>query len=216
MDDHFGSLFECSTNPCHCLCCLAILVITMWTALSVNLVGQYCYLHEFYVPALDLSQNSTSNNTNTINPCLFFDIAFQNVLTDHSVRYGDVNVTFSYGRSEVANYVVPTFYQGQGTTVNAREVVETNGLQWLTAAKAVLNNGSAAVFRVDLVARPRVKLWFWYPRRKRMRVGADVEVDGSGMKMKKEDTRLKSAASKGGIRDFVMFASLLVTLLCLF
>ncbi|EYU24885.1 hypothetical protein MIMGU_mgv1a022956mg, partial [Erythranthe guttata] len=139
-----------------------------------------------------------------------------NVLTDHSVRYGDVNLTLSYGRSAVANYVVPTFYQGQGTTVNAREVVETNGLQWLTAAKAVLNNGSAAVFRVDLVARPKVKLWFWYPRRKNMRVGADVEVDGSGMKMKKEDIRLKSAASEGGIRVFVMFASLLVTLLCLF
>ncbi|EYU24888.1 hypothetical protein MIMGU_mgv1a026252mg, partial [Erythranthe guttata] len=164
---------------------------------SVHLSSPRCYIQEFYVPALDLSQNtSISNHTTVINPCLFFDLAFENILGDRSVRYGDGNLTFSYGRTAVANYVVPTFYQGKLKRADRREVVESSGVPWESAVKAV-SNGSAAVFRVDLVARPRFGFWFWYSKRKGMRIGADVEVDGFGMKMKREDIRLTNlGASK--------------------
>ncbi|KAL8031466.1 hypothetical protein ABFX02_13G026800 [Erythranthe guttata] len=202
---------EFSKIICECLCLIVSIVITILAGLTYTIKRPHCYIQEFYVPALDLSLNST-----VVNPCLFFDLAFENIMKDHSVRYGDVNLTFSYGRSAVANYVVPTFYQGMSKRADRREVVESSGVPWEAAVKAV-SNGSAAVFRVDLVARPRFGFWFWYSKRKGMRIGADVEVDRFGMKVKREDIRLTNlGASKTRVGIFVMFVGLLVTLLCLF
>lgn len=194
-----------------CICYLTTLGITIWVALSFNLKGPRCYLQEFYVPALDLSQNTSITPNTTVNPCLFFDLAFENILTDRSVRYGDVNLTFSYGKDAVADYVVPSFYQGKGKTAHRREVVEARGVTWGDAIKAV-SNGSTTVFRVDMAARPRFRFWFWYSKKKGVRIGADVEVDGTGMKVKKEDIRLNSAESKRRLGVFVLLSSLLVTL----
>ncbi|KAL7086867.1 hypothetical protein ACP275_13G029100 [Erythranthe tilingii] len=216
-------MHEFSKIICECLCLMVSIVIIILAGLTYKIKRPHCYIQEFYVPALDLSLNSISNNNRTstttavlINPCLFFDLAFENIMTDHSVRYGDVNLTFSYGRSAVANYVVPTFYQGMSKRADRREVVETSGVPWEAAVKAV-SNGSAAVFRVDLVAQPRFGFWFWYSKRKGMRIGADVEVDGFGMKVKREDIRLTNlGASKSRVGIFVMFVGLLVTLLCFF
>lgn len=209
--DEFEAVANIPTGRCECLCYIPTLAITLWIGLSFNLKGPRCYIQDFYVPALDLSE--TTSNT-TINPCLFFDLALENILNDHSLRYGDVNLTFSYGRNAVANYIVPNFYQGKGKTAHRREVVETRGVPWEDAIKAV-SNGSKAVFRVDLAARPRFRFWFWYSKKKGVRIGADVEVDGSGMKVEKDDIRLNSAASKRGVGVFVLFISLFVTL-CLF
>ncbi|KAL8031460.1 hypothetical protein ABFX02_13G026500 [Erythranthe guttata] len=213
--DEFTALIELPHNPSKCICYLATLAITIWIGLSFNLKGPRCYIQEFYVPALDLSQNNISNHTTVINPCLFFDLAFENILADRSVRYGDVNLTFSYSRTAVANYVVPTFYQGKLKRADRREVVESSGVPWEAAVKAV-TNGSAAVFQVDLVARPRFRFRFWYSKRKGMRIGADVEVDGFGMKVKREDIRLNLGASKTRVGIFVTFVGFFVTLLCLF
>ncbi|KAL9145208.1 hypothetical protein ABFS82_13G025900 [Erythranthe guttata] len=209
---------EFPTRPVDCLCYLVTLAILVFISLTVDLRGPRCYIEEFYVPALDLSQkNPTSNNNSIIiNPCLFFDLAFHNVLTYRSVYYEDrVNVTFSYGRSAVASYAVPTFFQGKGKTAHRREVVESRGVPWETAVEEVLN-GSTAVFRVDLAARPRFMFWFWYSKKKNVRIGADVEVDGSGMKVKKEYIRLDSGASPVGVGNFLTFTSLLVSSQCLF
>lgn len=84
-------------------------------------------------------------------------------------------------------------------------------MTWGDAIKAV-SNGSTTVFRVDMAARPRFRFWFWYSKKKGVRIGADVEVDGTGMKVKKEDIRLNSAASKRRLGVFVLLSSLLVTL----
>ncbi|EYU24898.1 hypothetical protein MIMGU_mgv1a017860mg, partial [Erythranthe guttata] len=165
---------EFSKIICECLCLMVSIVLIILAGLTYTIKRPHCYIQEFYVPALDLSLNSTT--TAVINPCLFFELAFENIMADHSVRYGDVNLTFSYGRSAVAKYVVPTFYQGKLKRADRREVVESSGVPWEAAVK-VVSNGSAAVFRVDLVARPRFRFWFWYSKRKGMRIGADVEVD---------------------------------------
>ncbi|PIN14237.1 hypothetical protein CDL12_13134 [Handroanthus impetiginosus] len=203
----FDALFEIPTSKAGCLCYIPTLAIILWIGLSFNLKGPRCFIKEFYVPALDLSQPTTSNTTN---PFLFFDLALKNILDDHSIRYGEVNLTFSYNRTPVANYIVPKFYQGTGKTALRRDVVETRGMPWDDALK-VVNNGSKAVFRVDLAARPRFRFWFLYSKKKGVRIGADVEVEGTGLKVKKKDIRLNSADSKRRIGGFVLFLSLLVT-----
>lgn len=88
-------------------------------------------------------------------------------------------------------------------------------MPWDDALKAV-SNGSKAVFRLDLAARPRFRFWFWYTKKKGMRIGADVEVDASGMKVNKDDIRLKSAASKPGVGVFLLFLISLLVTTCLF
>ncbi|KAG8386901.1 hypothetical protein BUALT_Bualt03G0197000 [Buddleja alternifolia] len=211
--DEFSAFADVPTDRCGCLCCIPTLAITLWIGLSFNLKGPRCYIQEFYVPTLDLSQNH-SNSTNSTNPSLFFDIALKNILDDHSIRYGDVNLTFSYRRNAVANYTVPSFYQGKGKTAHRREVVEARGVPW-EDARRVVSNGSKVVFRVDLAARPRFRFWFWYSKKKGVRIGADVEVDGSGMKVYKDKIRLNDAVSKGGVGYFVLLLSLSITLFLL-
>ncbi|KAG8386903.1 hypothetical protein BUALT_Bualt03G0197200 [Buddleja alternifolia] len=210
MDEFIVCFEDAPTDKQSCLCFIPTLAITLWVGLSFNLKGPRCYIQEFYVPTLDLSQ-TTSNSTTIINPSLFFDVTLKNILDDHSIRYGDVNLTFSYGQNAVANYIVPSFYQGKGKTAHRREVVEARGMPWDDALRAV-SNGSKAVFRVDLAAKPRFRFWFWYSRKKGVRIGANVEVDGSGLKVHKDDIRLNFAASKGSAGLFALLLSLSVTL----
>ncbi|XP_012852391.1 PREDICTED: protein NDR1-like [Erythranthe guttata] len=144
------------------------------------------------------------------------NLAFVNIEYGHIVRYGDVNLTFSYGRNNnaVANYVVWSFDQGWWEVDYRWEVVESRGVPWEDAVKAV-SNGSTVVFRVDLAAR--LKFWegMWYSKKKGVRIGADVEVDGTGLKVKKKDIRLNSAASQRRVGIYVLFMSLLDAWKCL-
>ncbi|XP_012852389.1 PREDICTED: uncharacterized protein LOC105972000 [Erythranthe guttata] len=183
-------------SECCCLCyCIyapisACIVITICLTVDNNYyAGPLCCIKEFYVPALDLSSrdkipyNNNSNKNNTvINPSLFFDLSFHNIEFEHSIRYGDVNITISYDRNgTIASYVVPSFDQEWLETDYRREVVESRGVPWENALKAVLN-GSTVVFRVDLAARPKFKRQFGkYSKKKDVRIGADVEVDGTGL-----------------------------------
>ncbi|KAL9145209.1 hypothetical protein ABFS82_13G026000 [Erythranthe guttata] len=214
-----------------CLCTLIILAVTLSISVTLYLManihrGPRFYVKEFYVPALDLSQLPTTSNNNNksnfinntiiTNPCLFFDLAFLNIEYERIVRYGDVNLTFSYGRNNnaVANYVVRSFDQWWWEVDYRREVVESQGVPWEDAVKAVLN-GSKVVFRVDLAARPKFKRQFGtYSKKKDVRIGADVEVDGTGLKVKRKDIRLNSAASHRGVGIYVLFLSLLVVWEC--
>ncbi|EYU24882.1 hypothetical protein MIMGU_mgv1a020490mg, partial [Erythranthe guttata] len=200
-------------------------VISIYAALTleVNLhQGPRFYIKEFYVPALDLisqspitTSNNNNNNTLPINPCLFFDFAFVNIENEHIVRYGDANLTFSYGRNNaVANYVVRSFDQGSWEVDYRREVVESRGVPWEDAVKAV-SNGSTVVFRVDLAVPPKFWEGMWYSKKKGVRIGADVEVDGTGLKVKRNDIRLNSAASHRRVGIHVLFLSLLVAWKCL-
>ncbi|KAL7128910.1 hypothetical protein ABFS83_13G026100 [Erythranthe nasuta] len=216
-----------------CLCTLITFAVTLSISVTLTLTanihgGPRFFVKEFYVPALDLSQSPTTSNNNNkntftnntiiTNPCLFFDLAFVNIDDEHSVRYGDVNLTFSYGgrnNNAVANYVVRSFDQGWWEVDYRREVVESRGVPWEDAVKAV-SNGSTVVFRVDLAARPKFWEGMWYSKKKRVRIGADVEVDGTGLKVKKKDIRLNSAAFQRGVGIYVLFLSLLVAWKCLF
>ncbi|KAK4405942.1 hypothetical protein Sango_0600700 [Sesamum angolense] len=150
-----------------------------------------CHLQQLYLPALDLSDTSNATAPPAlINPTLFFDLQLENTMNDHSVRYSDINLTFYYGPDRnftIANYRVPGFYQGKEKKAYRRDVVESHDLPWDDAIGKVLN-GSRAVFRVDLVAKPTFRYWFWYSKRRWLRVGAKVEVDATGKKVKKNDS----------------------------
>ncbi|EYU24883.1 hypothetical protein MIMGU_mgv1a024087mg [Erythranthe guttata] len=207
-----------------CLCrafwvCTIIVVVALFPlykifqTVTMTPSGPHFYINEFYVPALDLSQHTASNNNNNqtvvTNPCLFFDLAFVNIMLKQTVHYGDVNITLSHGRKAVASYVVPAFIQEHRGVEYRREVVE--GVPWESTEKAV-SNGSTVVFRVDLATV--VTFHSLNTKKKDVRIGADVEVDGTGLKLKREDIRLDSAASRRGVGIFVLFLSLLVTRPC--
>ncbi|KAL8031457.1 hypothetical protein ABFX02_13G026200 [Erythranthe guttata] len=207
---------------CRAFCVCTIIAVAalfplyiIFQTVTMTPSGPHFYINEFYVPALDLSQHTASNNNNNqtvvINPCLFLDLAFVNIMLKQTVHYGDVNITLSHGRKAVASYVVHTFIQEHRDVEYKREVVESRGVPWESTVKAV-SNGSTVVFRVDLAAL--VKFHSLNTKKKDVRIGADVEVDGTGLKLKREDIRLDSAASRRGVGIFVLFLSLLVPRQC--
>lgn len=53
-------------------------IITYLLHQTFFLTGPRCYLHQFYVPALDLSE--ITPNSTPINPYLFFDLSLRNIL----------------------------------------------------------------------------------------------------------------------------------------
>ncbi|XP_042010555.1 protein NDR1-like [Salvia splendens] len=159
---------------------------------TVHLPGPRCYLEQLYVPALDVSAApppQRATNSTTTNPFLFFVLGLENNLQIRSISYGDVALTFFYGRKAVANYTVPAFYQGMMATAHRRDVVETRGLPWGDAVGAVSAGGTVG-FRVELAAQPRFKVLFWYSKEKKVRILADVAVDGTGFNVGGDDVRM--------------------------
>ncbi|KAK4425448.1 hypothetical protein Salat_1738800 [Sesamum alatum] len=169
MAEEFSSLLEplaeCELdNIGDCIgkyiCIIITLPLTIWFMLTFRIHMPKCHLQQLYLPSLDLSNGTAA--AATINPTLFFDLELENTMNDHSVRYSDINLTFYYGPNRnftIANYRVPGFYQGKEKTAYRRDVVETHDLPWDDAIRKV-SNGSTAVFRVDLVAKPTFRYWF--------------------------------------------------------
>ncbi|KAI3469827.1 hypothetical protein Pfo_026490 [Paulownia fortunei] len=178
---------------------IVTLPVTVWIMLTFRIHMPKCHLQQLYVPSLDLSDITNTTAAAAVNPSLFFDLKLENTMNDRSVLYGDINLTFYYGPSRnftIAHYTVPGFYQGKVKTTYRRDVVETHNLPLEDAVRKV-SNGSRAVFRVDLVAKPSFRYWFWYSKRRWLRVGAKVEVDATGKKINKNAIPLKSAAAQG-------------------
>ncbi|XP_047942644.1 protein NDR1-like [Salvia hispanica] len=171
---------------------------------SFHLPGPHCSIQQLYVPALDTS----APPQNTTNPFLFFVLDLENNLQIRSISYGAVTLTFYYGRKAVGSYVVPGFYQGRNRAARRRDVVETRGVPWEDAARAVAGGGTAG-FRVELAARPRFKILLWYSKEKKVRVVAEVAVDGSGLKAGRDDVVMHrvedSGAMESGVRVMLLF-----------
>ncbi|KAG8369833.1 hypothetical protein BUALT_Bualt14G0054800 [Buddleja alternifolia] len=193
------------------------LPITVWFMLTFPIHMPNCHLQQLYLPSLDLISNTHDPNITAINPTLFFDLKLENTMNDHSIRYGDINLIFYYGPNRnvnIANYTVPGFYQGKEKTAYRRDVVDTHDLPWNEAMRKV-SNGSTAVFRVDLVAKPTFRYWFWYSKKRWLRVGAKFEINATGKKTNKSAIELKSAAAyrdhrlSGRVGIFVLFSVLL-------
>ncbi|CAI9088492.1 OLC1v1022828C1 [Oldenlandia corymbosa var. corymbosa] len=180
-----------------CRCCCSFIFTSGFTALFMwlSLRGSKpsCSIQDFYVPSLNLTDNSTSARNNHT---LYFDLRLKNGMKDKGVGYDDVNITFFYGLNTslpVANYTVQRFYQGHGKKARRNAVVETHGVPW-AAAYANVSNGSTVTFRVGLVTRVRYKILFWFTKRHGLVVGANVDVNGSGQKVNKKGIKLKSDA----------------------
>ncbi|KAK4425447.1 hypothetical protein Salat_1738700 [Sesamum alatum] len=199
MAEEFSALLEPLgdiDNPAICIgkyiCIIITLPLTVMYMLTHHIHMPKCHLQHLYLPALDLSDTSNATTAAAvINPTLFFDLVLQNTMNDRSVRYSDINLTVYYGPNRnftIAHHRVPGFYQGKEKTAHRRDVVESHGMPWDDAMRTV-SNGSTAVFRVDLVAKPTFRRW--------LKVGAKVEVDATGKKVKKEPIPLKSAAAHG-------------------
>lgn len=190
----------------------------MW--LSLRTYKPTCSIERFYVPPLNLSDNSTANRSNRT---IYFDLKLNNGMKDKGVHYATINLTFSYIQNNstlpIANYTLREFYQGHEKKAHRKEMVSNiSGMPWEAAINEV-SNGSTVIFRVDLATRVKFKIMFWYTKRKSLVVGGEVAVDGSGEKQKKK----KGIKLKSGTPDpesqwvrvgtLVAFTSFLILLL---
>ncbi|XP_027062661.2 protein NDR1 [Coffea arabica] len=180
-----------------CRCCCSFILTSGLTALFMwlSLRGSKpsCSIEDFYVPSLNATDNSTTTRSNHT---LYFDLRLKNEMKDKGVGYDDLNLTFFYvqnGSLGIANYTVPSFYQGHDKKARRKELVQTYGVPWEAAYRAV-SNGSTVTFRVGLTTRVRYKILFWYTKRHGLKVGANVDVNNSGKKVNKKGIRLKSGA----------------------
>ncbi|KAL3503441.1 hypothetical protein ACH5RR_037890 [Cinchona calisaya] len=180
-----------------CRCCCSFIFTSGLTALfmwlSLRGSNPTCSIEDFYVPYLNTTDNSTTTRNNHT---LYFDLELNNGMKDKGVGYDDVNLTFFYGQNnslQIANYTVKRFYQGHGKKAHRKEVVQTYGVPWEAAYKAV-SNLSTVTFQVDLATRVRYKILFWYTKRHGLKVGAHVDVNNSGKKVNKKGIKLKSNA----------------------
>ncbi|CAI9088495.1 OLC1v1022831C1 [Oldenlandia corymbosa var. corymbosa] len=195
------SCSRCAVSFC---CCFTIFVagiiaLIVWSAISGYRLPA-CSVEDFYVPYLNVTDNSTSVRTNHT---LYFDLRLKNREPLVGVSYDDVKVTFFYGQNSslstpIGNYSFPKFYQGHGKKARRKALVETYGVPW-EAASANVSNGSTVTFRVGLSTRATYEScsddggcsYHTYA----LVQGADIDVDGSGRKVDKQGIRLQSAAA---------------------
>ncbi|KAH6764212.1 hypothetical protein C2S52_013118 [Perilla frutescens var. hirtella] len=181
-------------------CCCSFILTSGLTALflwlSLRTYKPTLFIQDFYVPALNKTDNSTAaRNNHTIS----FHLKLKNQMKDKGVGYANISLTFFYNSTLlVANYTLPEFYQGHGKTANRNAVVEATGLPW-TAAFAVVSNGTSSVnFRVKVATRVRSKIMLWFTKSHSLVVAGDVAVDGSGGNLKKKKRKIKL---KSGVPD---------------
>lgn len=165
-----------------CKCCFkfiltsGLLALFIW--LSLRTTKPSYSIRDFSLPALNKTDNSTSTRSNHT---LLFTLRFKNKMKDKGVKYGDVHLSFFYGSNTsfpIGNATVPGFYQGHGKKGDKSGAVQTRGVPWEAAL-----NGSNTVFRVDLVARVRYKILFFYTKGHDFIVtNTTVEVNDSGKK----------------------------------
>nr|GMC53769.1 protein NDR1-like [Ipomoea batatas] len=165
-----------------CKCCskfiltLGLLALFIW--LSLRTTKPSYSIQRFSLPALNKTGNSTSLRSNHT---LLFTLRFKNKMKDKGVKYNDIHLTFFYGSNTtfpIANATVPGFYQGHDKKGVKSGAVETRGVPWEDAF-----NRSNPVFRVDLVARVRYKILFWFTKGHDFVVtNTTVEVNDSGEK----------------------------------
>ncbi|CAI9088497.1 OLC1v1022833C1 [Oldenlandia corymbosa var. corymbosa] len=174
-----------------------IIALIVWSAVRGYRLPA-CSVEDFYVPYLNVTDNSTSARTNH---SLYFDLRLKNREPLIGVSYDDVKVTFFIGLNNsmtpIGYYSCPQFYQGFGKKARRKAFVETYGVPW-EAAYANVSNGSTVTFRVGL------STWATYEscsddggcfhHTYALVEGANIDVDGSGRKVNKQSIRLQSAA----------------------
>ncbi|CAN6891485.1 unnamed protein product [Brassica oleracea var. botrytis] len=119
-----------------------------------------------------------------------------------SSSYDDVHLSFSSVTYVfIANYTVPSFYQGRKK--KAKKWGQVVPLNNQTVLEAVLPNGLAS-FRINLKTQVRYKNSFWKTRRFGVDVGAEVGVNGDGVKANKKGIRLKKSdsSSSSSLRSY--------------
>ncbi|KAK4439841.1 protein NDR1 [Sesamum alatum] len=174
-------------------CCSSFIFTSGLTALfmwlSLRTSKPTCSIQDFYVPALNRSDNSTANHT------IRFDLKLDNGMKDKGVHYANISLTFFYNSTglPIANFTVPEFYQGHNKNTRRRALVDASGLPWAEARDAVAN-GSTVSFRVRLATRVKFKIMVWYTKRHSLVVGGDVVVNDSGQKVNRKGIKLKSGA----------------------
>ncbi|XP_022877501.1 protein NDR1-like [Olea europaea var. sylvestris] len=182
---------RCGKCCCSFIFTSGLTALFMW--LSLRTSKPTCSVQQFFVPALNKTDNSTAaRNNHTI----FFDIKLDNGMKDKGVHYDPINFTFFYDQNysfPIATYTVPGFYQGHGKHTSRKALVEANGVPWVAAFEAV-SNGSPVSFRAGLATRVKFKILSFYTKKHNLIVKGEIPVDDSGKKKNKKGIKLKSNA----------------------
>ncbi|TXG67387.1 hypothetical protein EZV62_008662 [Acer yangbiense] len=187
-----------------CRCCfsfiftLGLTSLFMW--LSLRTSDPKCSIDTFYLPALNTSLSNSARSTNNT---LYFVIKLENPNKDKGIYYDDVNVnvtvsvqngTSTKNNSLIGSSVIPKFYQGHKKKAYKNGSVVIDRQQ--AVIKAVLNNYTAAEFRVDMTTAVRFKIMAWKTKRHKIRVGGNVKVNDHGSREGKKNKLTSMAAPK--------------------
>ncbi|KAI7737701.1 hypothetical protein M8C21_011873 [Ambrosia artemisiifolia] len=175
-------------------CCFSFILtlgltsLFMW--LSLRTSNPILSIQDIYVPALNISRNSTDYHS------IYIDLKFDNTNKDKGIYYDPINVTLHYLTNTsipISNYTLKGFYQGHNKKARRKNWTEMNGVPWEEAVK-VVDDGGLVVFRVDLTTVIRFKILLWKTKKHRLVVGTDFQVNNVGKKEQKKGTRLRSGS----------------------
>lgn len=196
--NHLTAAAMAGDGDCDCIRCCCRFVVTSGLAalflwLSLRTYKPTLLIQEFYLPALNGTDNSAAaRNNHTI----YFTLALRNQMKDKGVRYANISLSFLYNSSLVANLTLPGFHQGHAKTAHRSQAAEAPGLPW-AAALAAVSNGTV-IFRVRADTRVKSKIMWWYTKSHSLVVARDVAVNGSGRKVKRKPIKLKSGVPDCG------------------
>ncbi|KAL7608137.1 hypothetical protein Lser_V15G13896 [Lactuca serriola] len=180
-----------------CRCCFSFILTLGLTSLflwlSLRTSNPVCSIQDVYIPALNKTRNSTSDQS------IYLDLKLDNENKDKGIFYDPLNITLHYYINQsngngipISNYVLKGFYQGHQKKARRKNWTDTQGVPWDAAVN--ITGGRPPVFRVDLATAVRFKILVWKTKRHRLILGADFEVSDRGQKLQKKGTRLKSGA----------------------
>ncbi|KAG5570189.1 hypothetical protein H5410_059955 [Solanum commersonii] len=194
MSDH-GSSHTCCFRCTKFILTAGLTALFVW--LSLRTSKPSCSLHNFYLPALNLSDDS---NTTRSNHTLYFQLNLNNKMKDKGVRYDEIMLSFYYGTNTsipLGNSTINGFYQGHDKKAKKKGKLEIQKMAWDAALKNVTNT-SKVVFRVDVATRVSYKIIFWFGKKHNFTVeNRTLEVDSTESAMFDNDFDLDHPAFRG-------------------
>lgn len=99
--------------------------------LSLRSSKPVCSIQDFYVPALNRSENHSLSTHNSSIYGIYFDLKLDNENNDKRIYYDTINLTFFYESNFthfiIGNYTVPPFRQGHKKKARRKDWIPTGG-----------------------------------------------------------------------------------------
>ncbi|GJZ26743.1 hypothetical protein Tco_0570996 [Tanacetum coccineum] len=189
--------YQVDTGNSWCNLILTIIIFFIFFSIYKTRVLPSIHVEEFYVPALNSSENfTTANNT------IYINLKLKNRNPVTGLYYIDplyFNLSFVPKDQNtiihLAEFGLHGFYQGNGKAKRIRGLLTTRGLPPVNGTSNGTQSLPAGAFRVDFFGKVRYKL-VGYHKRHPMTLAATVEVDDkTGVKVGDKAIRMVNSGA---------------------